>query len=188
MGTVTFAFILTLKLAVLSGVVPQDWDRADAETVRLTPAAVPNMTAAVQRELGRRGCGIPQSFSTKTPHNVIRGRFTSSSRQDVAVLCSRDRISSILVFRGGSPRSVEELATGPDRNYLQVIGADGVVGYSRVLGVADAKYIREHHEQYGGPKPPPRLDHDGINDIFVEKGSIVWYWFGGRWLKLTGAD
>jgi hypothetical protein len=29
---------------------------------------------------------------------------------------------------------------------------------------------------------------DGINNIFVEKGSLVWYWDGGRWLKLTGAD
>ena len=44
-----------------------------------------------------------------------------------------------------------------------------------------------HHELYGGPKPPP-LDHDGINDMFVGKASVVWYRYQGRWLQLTGAD
>jgi len=32
------------------------------------------------------------------------------------------------------------------------------------------------------------LDHDGINDTFVEHASVVWYWYGRRWLQLTGAD
>jgi hypothetical protein len=190
MGTVTSVVILMFELTAFNAVsrfVLQDWGRADAETVRLTPSAVPGTPPAVREELDRRGCRIPQSYSNKTSHNVIRGRFTSSSQRDVAVLCSKDRVSSILVFRGGSAGLVEELASGPDRDYLQVVGSGGVVGYSRRLGVADAKYIREHHERDGGPEPP-RLDHDGINDIFVGKGSIVWYFFGGRWLQLTGAD
>jgi len=167
--------------------VPQDWQRADAATVRLRPGAVPGLPEPVRQELDRRGCSIPQNFATKRPHNVVRGRFTSSSQLDIAVLCSRNRVSSILVFRGGSPAAVAELAREPDLTYLQVVEVGDVVGYSRALGVADAKYIREHHRQYGGPKPP-RLDHDGINDIFIEKGSVVWYWSSGRWLQLTGAD
>jgi len=124
MGNFTFVLTLTLKLMVLSGVslfVLQDWDRADGETVRLAPGAVPNIRTAVGQELDRRGCSIPQSFSIKVPHNVIRGRFTPSSQHDVAVLCSRDRVSSILVFRGGLPSSVEELGSGPDKDYLQDI-------------------------------------------------------------------
>jgi len=44
-----------------------------------------------------------------------------------------------------------------------------------------------HHELYGGPKPPP-LHHDGINDMFVGKASVVWYRYQGRWLQRTGAD
>jgi hypothetical protein len=90
------------------------------------------------------------------------------------------------VFRGISATSVVDLAGEPDEGALQEIGNDAI-GYSRALGVADATYIREHYARYGGPKPPP-LDHDGINDIFIEKGSVVWYWYGGRGLKLTGAD
>ena len=80
-----------------------------------------------------------------------------------------------------------ELARQPDRNYLQNVGPGGVIGFSRALGVADPKFIREHHEWYGGPEPPP-LDHDGINDMFVGKASVVWYRHAGRWLQLTGAD
>jgi hypothetical protein len=69
--------------------------------------------------------------------------------------------------------------------FLQVVGANGAIGYSRALGVANAKYIREHNRN---DPNLPRLNHDGINDIFVEKGSSVWYWYGGRWLELSGAD
>jgi hypothetical protein len=53
--------------------------------------------------------------------------------------------------------------------------------------VADADYIRDRHESSGGPGSP-QLDHDGINDVFIEKGSVVWYWYQGRWLRLQGAS
>lgn len=166
--------------------VPEDWARADQATVRLQPAAFPDIPLAVREELQRRGCTIPQAFTGGRPHNAVSGRFISARETNWAVLCSRQRASSILVFRPGSPTAVIELARLPDANFLQVTGP-GSIGYSRAVGVASPQYIREHHEQYGGPQPPP-LDHDGINDIFVEKASIVWYWYGGRWLQLTGAD
>jgi hypothetical protein len=51
----------------------------------------------------------------------------------------------------------------------------------------DARFISQHHKRYGGPEPPP-LDHEGINDAFVEKASGVWYWYRGKWLRLSGAD
>jgi hypothetical protein len=106
---------------------------------------------------------------------------------DIAVLCSKEKASLILVFRGGSIGSVAELAEQSDADFLQVVAAGSVFGYSRALDVADEKYIQEHYDRYGGPKPPP-LEHQGINDIFVGKGSVVWYWYGGRWLQLQGAE
>ena len=39
----------------------------------------------------------------------------------------------------------------------------------------------------GGPKPPP-IDHQGINDAFLEKASSVHYFHEGKWLRLTDAD
>jgi hypothetical protein len=38
-----------------------------------------------------------------------------------------------------------------------------------------------------GPKPPP-IDHLGIDDAFLEKASVVHYYYQGKWLQLTGAD
>jgi hypothetical protein len=162
----------------------QDWEKADLATARLPPSAFPELPASIQKELERRGCTIPQPF-IGTHQNVISGRFTSAKQTDWAVLCSVKRRSSILVFRPGSA-AVAELAEQPDSGALQMIGG-GAIGYSRALGVADAEFIRVHHERYGGRKPPP-LDHDGIDDVFVEKGSTVWYWYRARWLQLTGSN
>ena len=91
----------------------------------------------------------------------------------------------MLVYRGSSVSAVAELASFPDSTFLQVVGPNGAIGYSRAIVVASAGYIREHN--WGNPKLPP-LDHDGINDLFVQKGSSLWYWDGVRWLELDGAD
>lgn len=179
--------ILLASALASSTLVGQDLTRADAETVRLEPAVFVGLPPQVRQELERRGCVVPQSYSNRVPHNVVRGRFTSGAQTDIAVLCSRQRVSAILVFRGGTTDAVSELGERPDSDFLQAVTAGGVVGFSRALGSADPKYIQDHHRQYGGPTPPP-LDHDGINDIFVEKASVVWYWSGRKWLQLQGAD
>jgi hypothetical protein len=117
---------------------------------------------------------------------VISGRFISATSRDWAVPCSRNRTSRILVFRDGSTRVVDELGAAEDKTFLQVI-ADGVPGFSRALAPADAAYIRRHHDPRTGIQLPV-LDHDGINDVFVEKGSVVWFWNSRQWLQLQGAD
>ncbi|MPZ17455.1 MAG: hypothetical protein GEV06_06040 [Luteitalea sp.] len=155
--------------------------------MRLPPSTFTDLPAKVQAELQQRGCTVPQTFGGGRPHNVISGRFTTSEQLDFAVLCSVNRSSSILVFRGGSAREVAEIAPIPDAGYLQVVNP-GEIGFSRAISTVDAEYIREHHEQYGGPEPPSVLDHDGIDDAFAEKASVVWYWHDGRWLRLTGSD
>ena len=164
-----------------------DWDRADEATVRLGPSSFPDLSDDVRRALERRGCTIPQDYNYKTPHNIIRGRFTTSTEDDLAVLCSKERVSLILVFRSGSPANVLEVASRPDREYLQGLG-DSNIGFSRLLGVASQKYIRKYYANHIGPEPLPPLDHDGIEDAFDGKGSVIWYWDNGQWLDLPGAD
>lgn len=182
-----------LLLSTLSGPsfarvpAPQNWEQADAATVRLKPDVFSDLSAQIRKELDRRGCTVPQSYAKTSPHNVVRGRFTSAVQMDVAVLCSKAHTSSILVFRGGSTASVGELAAHPDSQFLQTIGPGNAIGYSRSIASASPKYIRDHYDRYGGLKPPP-LDHDGIDDGFDGKASVVWYWYGGKWLQLTGAD
>jgi hypothetical protein len=33
---------------------------------------------------------------------------------------------------------------------------------------------------------PPPIDHDCIDDAFLEKASITWYWHDGDWVQLQG--
>ena len=73
-----------------------------------------------------------------------------------------------------------------DEIFLQHLGGTRI-GYSRMIGTAGADFILEHYRLYGGPKPPP-LDHQGINDMFLEKASDVFYCPQGKGLQLTGAD
>ena len=163
-----------------------DWARANAETVRLPPSAFGELPVEVRKDLEGRGCTIPQPYDARSPTNVVTGRFTAATAMDWAVLCSRDRTSTILVFRAGSVSDVAELESRPDADFIQGTGS-GKAGFSRSLSVADPGYIRRHYEAYGGPQLPP-LHHDGINDAFLEKASVIHYWHEGRWLQLQGAD
>ncbi len=176
--------LLVASLGLCLSASAQDWEKADFETKRLPPSAFPSLPTAIRQDLEKRKCTIPQAHTARRPGNVISGRFTSVAQTDWAVLCSIKRASSILVFRGGSVVSVEELASHSDLTFLQVVGP-GVVGYSREIVAATAEYIRAHGR---GDARLPRVTHEGINDLFVEKGSSVWYWSGGRWLELPGAD
>src|SRR5258708_1797397 len=63
-------------------------------------------------------------------------------------------------------------------DFLQVVEANRI-GFSRELGVASVEAIREHPAGYGGPQPPT-LTHAGIDDMFVERGSVAWYWHRGH--------
>ena len=167
---------------------PQDkWDAADLKTVRLAPAAFPQLPKDIVQNLAKRGCTIPQSFSDPKPHNVIRGEFARKGQSDWAVLCSAERVSSILIFWGGSVNNTSEIAKGPDKNLLQGIDDKENIGYSRAIGPVAKGYIEEHYHIYGGTKPPP-IDHEGIDDAFIEKGSEVHYFYRGKWLRLTGSD
>jgi hypothetical protein len=163
------------------------WQIADASIVRLPPTAFPRLPRNIVRELQARGCTIPQTFGDQKPHNVVSGEFFRKARTDWAILCSRNRTSSILIFRGGSAQKISEIAKAPDGTFLQTIDDKERIGFSRAISAVGRDYILSHYRDYGGPKPPP-IDHQGINDAFVEKASVVHYYHRGSWLKLQGAD
>ena len=163
-----------------------DWAAADVRTARLSPSAFAALSSSLRDALSRRGCTIPQTSFRSDPHNVIVGAFTGPEARDVAVLCSRQRVSSILVFRGGSTASVDELSPQPDIDRLQVVSGDGRIGFSREIAPIDAAHIREYLEASGGAVRT--VEHAGIEDRFVSKTSMVWYWDGVRWIQIPGAD
>ena len=184
---VLLTFIATpLVLAQRPADLQRQFDEAERQIVRLPPAAFPELPRKVIRELQRRGCTIPQPPSASKLHNVISGAFAKPGQTDWAALCSVKGVSTILVFWNGSDKNPAEIARLEDRIFLQGMAPDQI-GYSRAINPIGKEFIVRHYDAYGGPKPPP-IDHQGIDDVFLEKASVAWYFYDGKWLKLTGAD
>jgi hypothetical protein len=174
--------------ASISSTEAQDrWRKADAAVVRLSPSVFHQLPRRVTQKLLALGCTVPQASELSTRHNVIKGNFERPGQTDWAVLCSRLRISSILIFWGGSAKSISQIAKAPDEAFLQTIDANEKIGFSRRIMRANKDYILEHYRNYHGPKPPP-IHHQGIDDAFLEKASTIHYYFRGRWRELQGAD
>ena len=183
--------VLALGVAITSPLHAQrqkvsPWNHADSAIVRLAPSAFLTLPVSVRVALTSRGCLIPQSPEVPKLHNVDGGHLRGNSGIDWVALCSIAGRSRILVFWGGDTTQVDSLSASADRNFLQGMGG-GSIAFSRIIGIVDARFIRQHAAWYGGALPPGAI-HDGINDAFAGKGSTVYYWSAGRWLELAGAD
>ena len=171
----------------LSAQTPEAWEAAARTIRRLPPDSFPQLPPAIRSALEARGCTVPQSFTSEPPHNVVAGSFAHAGQQDWAVLCSRQDSSSVMIFWGGAKAGPPtEFTRAADAGFLQGIG-EGRIGYSRLLTAASPAQMREYAAAFDGALPK-RLDHDGVEDAFAEKGSVVSYLDAGRWLALAGAD
>jgi hypothetical protein len=182
----SFAAVCDSGFAQVPPALQRLLETADRQVVRLSPTAFPQLPKNILAELQRRGCMIPQVPMFEGQQNVIQGEFAKPGQTDWAVLCSVERISSILIFWNSSATNLAEIATMRDIDRLQSEGGDKMA-YSRAITPVGKNYIMEHYDAYGGPKPPP-MNHQGIDDAFVGKASIVLYFYKGKWLQLTGAD
>ena len=162
---------------------------ADDIIRRLPPSAFSELPSSIRQTLEQRKCLIPQIWEgwKLNRHNVIQGAFFRRGKVDWAVLCSVEARSTILVFRQGSSQPSAELASANDQDFVQIVKSDKF-GFSRVINALGRKRILEYYKEYGGPKPAPPLDHQGINDAFAEKASVIHYFYNGEWLELPGAD
>ncbi len=157
---------------------PQSKDeRSNQRTRRLPPSAFPQLPAGIIKQLEARGCTVAQVEDEAGPHNFIRGQFARKGQTDWAVLCSKDGQSFIFVFWGKPTACSSELA----------LAKDAEIDYSRKIDAVSRKRILEYYKAFGGPAPPS-LDHEGIEDATIGKGSIIYYCQQGNWLKLQGAD
>jgi hypothetical protein len=146
----------------------------------------PELPSGVAEVLRSRRCTVPQPEQDGPARNIIQGEFFTSGEKGWAVLCSSGGKSSILVFRNGNDSRPEEIAESQDDAYLVDTG-QGWTAYQREISTADRKFIIGHYRAYGGPEPPP-IDHHGVDDSFLEKASVTWYWHKGKWMQLQGAD
>ncbi len=161
-----------------------DWEKAEKEIEFLKSEK--SIPLKIKKALNTQGCSIPQSKFSKKPHNFVQGRFSSNTKKDWALLCSKGGKSSIFVIWEKGTPCPSSLATHEDKNYLQTIDKNKI-GYSRVLSSASKKTILAHQKAYRGPLPKS-LDHEGIDDSFSEKASVTYFCENGKWLELQGAD
>lgn len=180
------AIILTTAAIYASDRDLDIWETADLKTLRLPPIYFAQLPKDVWSDLNSRACTIPQAYHDPQPHNVISGHFQSPGQIDWAVLCSVDRQSTLLVYLGGSSASVIGLVTTHDKDWLQD-NAEENIGFSHSISTIGERYIIDHARWHGG-NIPPLISHEGIEDAFIGKGSVVHYWYEGEWLVLQGAD
>jgi hypothetical protein len=174
-------------------------DQMEFPTRLLSPAAFPQLPQNIVRNLQARRCKVPQftptsppftpTYPKPAPHNVIHGRFAKPDQYDWAIFCLRDGISSIVIYWGGSTTSVSEIEKGPDVKWSYFTGGFG--DYGRAIFRANKKTILHYHKEYYQPgidPPLPPIDHDGIEDAYLEKASTIHYYYRKKWLGLHGSD
>ena len=156
-----------------------DWDRAAREIRRIPAAELQMLPDQLRKNLPN--CSVPQAWDTKEPHNVIRGSLLGADAW--ALLCSRNGSSMILV--GTDPMAMMSFAPAKEAIYLQVVG-EKMIGYSRKLRVISRDEIIEHCKS--AEKPCPKIEHEGIEDIFLDKASRIHYFTSEGWVEIAGSD
>ena len=169
-------------------------EHAASKIRRLGPSAFPGLPAAFARELDSLGCTVPQSFFDTLPHNVIKGSFARRGQTDWAAICSRRGATGILIFWGGPSECPRDLSPGQEKWEVEDF-AGGRPFYVRFIvrkdsaGIANIPVYGLEEETVSARKEAlSGRGHDGIEDIWEEKGSTVWYCTGGRWVSLGGGD
>jgi hypothetical protein len=152
----------------------------------LKPSDFRQLPTPFRRQLEDKGCTIPQNYATTTPNNVVSGSFAKKGQRDWAVLCSVKGRSRIVLHWGGSASCREDLPESIDDDYRRDIGA-GQIGYSRGIRRAVPADVKKHARDHDAPLHFS-VDHDGIDDAFLEKASVIFYCHQGTWHKLQGSD
>lgn len=156
----------------------------DKQKVYKKPDHLKGLPPNVVTELKRLNCMIPQGIIDHT--NAIAGEFAIRGQKDWAVLCSINGKSHIHIFWGGPKKCSSVTGEESDDQYFYK-ESNGDWAYDRGIEIVGKKFIIEHYEAYGGPKPPP-ITHDAVDDMWLEKASVVHYCHKGKWIELTGAD
>lgn len=187
-NNLTTGLILLLFILVdnVSSAQLTEWDLADIQTPRYSPDSFPNLPKDINSYLKSEGYTIPQSYLAIGPHNVISGNFRNRLELDWAVLASKDRVSSILIFWNGSLRKVTSIGKAGDKTYLQEIG-NKVIVFSRVIETIGWQKLGEILKKTGQRENVIK-EYDGIHDRFLDKSSSLHYYSAGRWYNFVGAD
>jgi hypothetical protein len=152
---------------------------------RLPVNAFPALPAAVQNELTRRGCLIPQTYEAHGPENVVHASLERSDSSDWAVLCSVRGTVSLLVFFADGGGTLTELASAPETGRLQAHGSSPALGFNWAIDPASPDAV--HQAQLRMKHPSARLDHDALADSVIDRKKIFHFHARNAW-SLVGTQ
>jgi len=159
---------------------------APAAPRSVVPTQIPQIPRSFARQLTQGGCLVPQPEGVPGLSNVVAGAFAHTGQIDIAVLCMlKDRVD-IRIHWGGSWHCPSSLAVADTKNYFQS-NARGGQDFSRALLVATPEQIGQYQDATSSADLPV-LEHSGIDDTFVGKGSEIHYCLDGKWVRFDGAD
>lgn len=188
-GTLATVIVVALSLTGTAGEADQ-WADAEKAIVRVQESAFPHLPERVRRVARELGCSIPQPGDSagalpRTPVNVVSGQFARAAQVDWALLCSSAGRSEIHVVWGGPATCPTPLAGAADRDYLQGRGESGIHFSRQVIAAGPSRILATYRSRGDAP---PRVSHDAIEDLFVDKASVRHYCDSGAWKTLLGAD
>ncbi len=158
------------------------YGRSTPYLIRHLPvSSFPELPAAIQELLNRRGCLIPQTYEAYHPEIVVHASLERAGSSDWAVLCSAEGTVSLLVFFGSRSAQAQPLVlvTAPEMERLQAHDPSGVLGFN--WGIDPASPQQVHEAQAGLEHRPLRLDHDALADSIVERRTVYHFYAKNVW-------
>ena len=153
--------------------------------IRLLPlSSFPALPADVAGQLRHRGCMIPQSYEAMQPENVIHGAFHAPGVSDWAALCSVDGTTTLYVFFAGRFDDPSALRSQPDTAWLGADPGQSELGSAWGIATRTADQLRASPEL----RRLMAIDHDAIDDAWLERSLTVRYYDGHKWLTVTTED
>jgi hypothetical protein len=153
------------------------------------PGSIQQFPIEVRRDLVKRQCLVPE-YKGRTKHEdsaYVVSHFRSKTSVDYAIVCHTPsrKLQNVLVYSKPKGAWIGEIIfqgafdPAPDGDKCEV-----------TAGIATPKYILDHAQAYAPEElnTLPPLDHNGVDIGICEKASIIFYFSGGKWLQLQGAD
>jgi hypothetical protein len=152
--------------------------------IRLLPlASFPGLPAVVVAQLDQKKCMVPQTFEARAPENVLHGALERKGSDDWAVLCSVNGATTLYVFFQSQLAAPIALRHQRDSEWL---GSEVLGAYGSAWGISlsiPSRIRAAARASLAGFV----VDHDGIEDAFLEKSSTTHYFEGGSWTVVEGS-
>jgi hypothetical protein len=149
---------------------------------RLPVNAFPDLPNGIAEQLNLRQCMIPQSYEAHHPENVVHASLERPGSADWAVLCSANGKVTLLVFFGSYPAKPAVLASALEKQRLQRHDSSGELGFDWAIDAASPEAV--HQAQSSMERKPPRIDHDALADITVDRTTMYRFFSRGTWKLL----